>query len=363
MAADNQRPPEERFGQAWDAFLAGRSSVPDDRDAEAVDAIERLYVADDAPPLDEALAARIWRDAAKQSGLAMTSVLKPAGAISPNGHHAFAPVLPAKSRLSWNHSISGRLSGFVRMIAIGALAGLIAGVFGAGVTARIAMRIVALMADPSQQGTLTDNESTVGVITFNGTLFLLALAGVIGIGGGLIYVAIRPWLPATGIRRGALFGTLALLTSGSVLMTPSNPDYERFGVPGVNICLFSLIYIVFGLMVVPLADWLDRAIPATWPTRSRRLPVLAGSALLIVCAAPVVPFGVGLMLSPVGLAVSALILGSRILVTRWIGRFERPTDLLTRPQAAFAAYAALALPVLIGTALTLRAIGEILGVG
>ncbi len=163
--------------------------------------------------------------------------------------------------------------------------------------------------------------------------------------------------------RGAVFGGLLLLSSGWLVMDPDNPDYRRFGDTEVNILLFSLIYIVFGLIVAPLTDRLDRLVPAAWPARSRRAPVVLGSAVLVLLALPAVLVGIGFLASPRGLLIGVIILGTRALVPRWAGRFERPTDLLLRPRVAVAAYAALAIPVLIGASLTLRAIGEILGSG
>jgi len=91
--------------------------------------------------------------------------------------------------------------------------------------------------------------------------------------------------------------------------------------------------------------------------------VLAGSAVLILLAAPAILLLAGFAASPSGLLISVLVLGTRALVPRWAGRFERPADLLARPRVAAAAYAAAGIPALIGAVLTLRAIGEILGSG
>lgn len=395
----------ERLGQTWDDILA-RSG---DRAANPADeflfsaTIDQLHARDDIPALDNALRAKMWRDATTIAGIAQTVPLAPSAAVGPNGHHAVAVVpahheltaLPARSQVapsltdpmavtapaprtvdglpehpvsrreptSWTTALTPRLSAAVRALAIGAVAGMVAGAVGGGVFGRIVMRIVALMAEPWQQGMATENGNAVGDITFGGSLELLVFTSLVGIAGGIGYVLVRPWLPGAGLVRGAVFGAVLLLASGWLVMNPDNPDYRRFGSPGVNVALFSLVYLVFGLVVAPVADRLERGIPAGWPVRSRRVPVLAGSAMLILLAAPAILMLAGFAASPSGLLISALLLGTRALVPRWAGRFERPADLLTRPRLAVAAYAAVGVPALIGAVFTLRAIGEILGSG
>lgn len=360
----NPRPEEDQLGQAWDAFLAGRGVHSAGMDNDLFATIEQLHAVDDVPALDAATSSRIWRDAAQVARIAISQTvpLQPASAVSPNGRHA-PPDQINRMSLASRWDLSSRLSGSVRIMAIGALAGMIAGAIGGGIVGRLAMRIVALMAEPWQQGFATDNGNAVGEITLGGSLSLISFTAIVGIAGGIVYVLIRPWLPGSGVRRGALFGLLLLLTSGWFVMDPNNPDYRRFGDPSVNIVLFSLIYIAFGLIVAPLADRFDRAIPAPWPLRSRRLPVLGGSALLILLAVPAILMLAGFAASPSGLLLAVLILGSRALVPRWAGRFERPADLLARPRVAIAAYAAIGIPALAGAAITLRAIGEILTAG
>jgi hypothetical protein len=306
--------------------------------------------------------------------MAGTIPLPPVAMVGQNGHHTPVPVAatvipaqPVRSRIRPTafprHEAARWLSGFVRTMAIGSIAGMVAGAVSGGIVGRLAMRLVALTSEPWQHGMSTDNGNPVGEITFSGSVGLLILTALIGIAGEMLYIVLRPWLPGAGVVRGAVFGGLLLLSSGWLVMDPDNPDYRRFGDTDVNIVLFSLIYVVFGLIVAPLTDRLDRLVPAVWPARSRRAPVLFGSALMVLLALPAILVAVGVLASPRGLLVGAIILGTRTLVPRWAGRFERPSDLLRRPRVAVAAYAALAIPVLIGATFTLRAIGEILGTG
>ncbi len=360
------------MSQAWDQFLAGEQRAPREAGDDFA-AIDHLHTLDDVPALDSTLESRIWRDAVAIAGIAHTAPLPPVAAAGHNGHNTFIPASigpagtsfePRRRPISiprWD--VARWLSGFVRILAIGTVAGMVAGAVSGGIVGRLAMRLVALMAEPWQQGMATDNGNAVGEITFSGSLGLLVLTALIGIAGGMLYVILRPWLPGTGLVRGAVFGGLLLLSSGWLIMDPDNPDYRRFGDTEVNVLLFSAIYIVFGLIVAPLADRLDRRIPAPWPVRSHRLPIVLGSAVLVLLALPSLIVGIGFLASPSGLLVGVLVLGMRAIVPRWAGKFERPADLLLRPRVAVAAYAAVAIPVLIGATLTLRAIGEILGSG
>ena len=94
----------------------------------------------------------------------------------------------------------------------GLVAGLVAGVI-CGVGARIAMRIAALAAG---------NETG---FTLGGTVGVVFIPVVIGAPLGIIYVAVRRWLPGSGLRRGLVFGILFLLLGGVPLfMDATNPN-------------------------------------------------------------------------------------------------------------------------------------------
>ena len=74
------------------------------------------------------------------------------------------------------------------------LAGMGAGgvVFGLG--SRIAMRLVGIAASPEHLGQATDF-GVVGTVTLNGVVQLVVAGSFAGLFTGLLYLAIRPWLP------------------------------------------------------------------------------------------------------------------------------------------------------------------------
>ena len=150
----------------------------------------------------------------------------------------------------------------VRNAAIAVFAGFLSGVVTLGVGCRVAMRIVALMASDADQGTLTDASETVGDITVGGTIFLLLLGGAAGTFGGVLYAATRRRLEWAGRWRGLVFGTGALVVLASTLVVSDNPDFTRFGTPIVNVAMFGALFVLFGIVVAPMYDNLQRAVPA-----------------------------------------------------------------------------------------------------
>ena len=99
-------------------------------------------------------------------------------------------------------------------IAVGALAGFLAGIVTGGLGSRVAMRIIAVTAGSDMQGVLTEQEVPVGEITAGGTVFLILFGGFMGVIGGLIYAGLRPWVAGTGRFRGLVFGVFLLATLG-----------------------------------------------------------------------------------------------------------------------------------------------------
>ena len=163
-----------------------------------------------------------------------------------------------------NHPESGRFRGgpvqkFVESVAAGTLAGLLAG-FVTGVGARMAMRISGLAAGIEKAGASTEAGFTVGEVTVAGTMALSVFSAFFGIYGGLAYRALRSWLPESRVRRGLVLGTVFLATFGPLLIESVNPDFHLFGPPLVNLCTFSSLFFLFGAIVVPLTDRLDRAV-------------------------------------------------------------------------------------------------------
>ena len=267
------------------------------------------------------------------------------------------------------------VAGLLRATGIGVLAGLGAGFVAGGVGSRLAMKAVALTAGPGARGMITENGNRIGVFTAD-TIFLLFFGSFLGVFGGLLYVALRPWLPRSGRRRGLAFGALLLAGCGTAVIERGNFDFHHFGIPVLNIALFAALFLLFGLVVAPLADRADRAFPAIPPRRAPHLGTLGAYALLagsgLIGLFPVgMAAGVGLlgggevsadfrMALVLFLALLAIALLARALPTGTLWRSDPAAGATRGRRGSSAVTAVLAIPALIGLVMLLRAIGALL---
>ena len=89
--------------------------------------------------------------------------------------------------------------------------------------------------------------------------------------GGLLLLLLRPWLARAGRRwEGVAYGALLLIGAGTAIITSDNDDFERIGVPWLNVLMFAALFIGFGPLIVAVARRLDRALPTlsfqqVWP--------------------------------------------------------------------------------------------------
>lgn len=136
---------------------------------------------------------------------------------------------------------------FWRMAGAGLAGGVVAGVLVLGPAMRVAMRMVAVM-DPNQTP-----EFTLG-----GTMFIIVGIGAImgGVGAGSFYLLRH----AAGIRSAVLAGTaLGVWFTSQLVFFSGDISDEIFelGLGGwVNIPLFGLISVAYGIAAFAFADWL-----------------------------------------------------------------------------------------------------------
>ncbi len=260
----------------------------------------------------------------------------------------------------------GALAPLARTIAVGALSGAVAGAIAGGIGGRIAMRIVAITAGDADQGAITDAEEVVGVISADGTVFLIFLGGAFGAFGGLVYMGARRWLADAGPLRGLAYGSLLLAMFGWAIIEGDNPDFDRFGYRTLNIGMFAAIFIAFGFLLVPLLDWMERSLPR--PSLSAGgLGSLAAYGFGLLLALAVLGFAgsgggeenqrAAFTLLPLYALVAVPAAG--LLIARLGGRFERLSDLRGRWPLLAAALAVLAIPVALGVVLDVQAVSDI----
>ena len=185
---------------------------------------------------------------------------------------------------------------FLRIASAAVVAGIVGGLVAAG-GSRVAMRVSALMADPCA-GVMTENGNACGKFTAEGTVGLIFF-GVLfsGIPGGLVYAAASPWLRPFGRLRGVAFGVAAFALGGFTVIEGDNPDFERFGSPGLNVLMFAALFLIFGLVAAPTFDAVERRMPHLPPRRPLTFARLTGYGVMFVTAIVlgfVAAFGLGL---------------------------------------------------------------------
>jgi hypothetical protein len=167
-------------------------------------------------------------------------------------------------------------------VAVGTLAGVVAGL-ATGLGSRFAMRIAGFTARAT--GGVTEGGFTVGEITLGGTIFLCLFSGFLGIWGGLAYQALPPWpRPKSARVRGLGLGVLFLVMFGSVVIESVNPDFRVIGFPTLNVVTFASLFMLFGVVLVPLADRFQIALSKD--TRSRAVARVAFGVLGFLALLP-----------------------------------------------------------------------------
>lgn len=137
------------------------------------------------------------------------------------------------------------------------------------------MRLIFLI-EKATDGAKTDF-GTVGEITVGGSFTLLVLSAITGVIGGVLYVALRRWLPGTGAPRGAFFGLLMAFGPGVIFL--GEVDLQIFEPALAVFAMFVVLIVLYGIGVALLTDRLY-APPAVRPN-----PRVALVARVVQCVA------------------------------------------------------------------------------
>ena len=165
-----------------------------------------------------------------------------------------------------------------RTVAIAVLAGAISGAVVGGLGGRLFMFVLAEL-NPEDSGVLTDDGVPIGQFTVGGTLNLLAVTAVIGVIGGLVFLALR------GLRFGPRWFRVlsmpvgATMVIGASLVHSDGVDFTLLQPVGLGVAMTLAVPFLYTLMVAWLADrWLDRE-PWVWSRMPAAIPWLARGAL------------------------------------------------------------------------------------
>jgi hypothetical protein len=155
-------------------------------------------------------------------------------------------------------SLGVRLAGLVRSVALGGLAGAIAGVVVLGVGGRFVMFLSRLLHPEALRRT-TDSGARIGEFTVGGTIELLIFGGFAsGLLAGVIWVLVREWIPNNPVPVGV--GTVAI--GGSFLIHGENIDFFILQDPLFDIVLLVGLLFLFGVVLYWVDGLLDTKVPA-----------------------------------------------------------------------------------------------------
>lgn len=314
MSDAKERELETRLERALDALNAEQAPpVFEDDDTDYLELVDVARIAHRLREPSEPdghypreLAARITAD--------FTSPVESSAVTEPNHRteHAAARIEPSVA--GW---VGGRaqLSRLVYTLGAGVIAGALAGIVAGGIGGRIAMLVSGLLyirENPDAPVTTESSGRVVGEFSVGGTVDLLFEGMFSGIAGGLLYVLLRRWLPEGAIWRGLSFGLAALAIAGTATIDADNSDFARLGIPWLNVLMFGLIFLAFGLIAAPIAErilsqWSDVHEPTREATPRDLLYGLAWPAGVL-----------GLLFSAV-LMVVTTILGGRELIRMLAG--------------------------------------------
>ena len=154
----------------------------------------------------------------------------------------------------------------LRLASLGILSGLFVGIL-MGIAARIAMRIVALVVDQGLEFTVAGTLGIILVVSFSSVLL------------GLIFVAVRKYLPGAGLLKGLAFSGLVFLCIGIpfLLGLLGPPDEISVGPPLLGRSLFGVLFLIYG---IALETIFGRLLSLTARFRARMLLVVALLAIL-----------------------------------------------------------------------------------
>lgn len=163
-------------------------------------------------------------------------------------------------------------------------AAVIAGILVVGLGGRLLMRVMAATSGGAAQGKLTEAGEVVGDITLGGSVGFVAFTGIlVPVAAGLLYLALRRFLPSGAVVAGTIFAVLLLGTVGvDQPMAPENVDFLILSPLWLAVGLIVGLTLLFGVTFVALAARFDAGLPSLevgW----RAVPAHAG---LLLCVLP-----------------------------------------------------------------------------
>jgi hypothetical protein len=215
----------------------------------------------------------------------------------------------------------------LRRVRAAIVGGFLAGVLVGGVGGRVAMLILRLTSTPAVRGLESDDGFVIGQIS-TATVFLLILTGVLGAAGGLVYLAVRSWIPPRW--RVAVAAVVAGAIGGALVVDPVGLDFTVLGPLSLAVAMFVLLPAAYGAL---MSAWVERRLGAEQPPST--VAVWVPCVLFALAIALTGPTGVAILTA----AAIAWILHRRVPA---LGAVWRSTPVAWLGRALLAAVTGLA---------------------
>jgi hypothetical protein len=168
-----------------------------------------------------------------------------------------------------------------KRLGIGVLAGAISGLVVGGIGGRLFMFVLAEL-NPEDSGVRTDDGVPIGQFTLDGTANLLVITTVIGVIGGLFFLALRglrfgpPWFRVLSMPVGAT------IVVGSMLVHSDGVDFTLLQPVELGVAMTLAVPFLYTLLLAWLADrWLGDE-HRVWQAAPTIVPGIARVALTVL---------------------------------------------------------------------------------
>lgn len=175
----------------------------------------------------------------------------------------------------------------LRRLRAAIVGGFLAGVLVGGVGGRIAMLILRLTSTPAVRGLESDDGFVIGQISA-ATIFLLLLTAALGAAGGLVYLAVRTWIPPRW--RAAVAAVVAGTLGGVAVIDPVGLDFTVLGPLPLAVAMFIALPAAYGAL---MSAWVERRLAAEHPPSN--VAVWVPCVLFALAIATTGPTGVAIL--------------------------------------------------------------------
>lgn len=183
---------------------------------------------------------------------------------------------PRQTEPWWLHDL--------RHVAAVASAGTIVGALVVGLGSRLAMFLLAAL-NPQAHGRLSDDGFVMGRFDLGATSGLLLFCTMVGVLGGLLYLALRPLRFGPAWFQGAAVVVGPAVVAAAALVHTDGIDFTILEPSWLPIALFTVLPLLSAWALVGLCErWLD---PSSWFLHGS--PWRAAPAALTVLLLPVLP--------------------------------------------------------------------------